>query len=67
MALTYTELTLEMYNKDLFNLLKNVEGAKKNAYLDTAGLPTIGIGFNIKGNPDNNRGQTELTRLSRTV
>jgi len=52
MALNYTQLTTDVYNSDLFNLLKNVEGAITNAYLDTQGLPTIGIGFNIKGNPD---------------
>lgn len=50
MALTYTTLTADVYKADVFNLLKNVEGAKIDTYLDTKNIPTIGIGFNIKDN-----------------
>lgn len=48
MSLTYATTD---YNTTLFNLLKDVEGAIKPAYLDAKGLPSIGIGFNLKGNP----------------
>jgi GH24 family phage-related lysozyme (muramidase) len=47
MALIFTTTD---YNTTLFNLLKDVEGAKQPAYIDTAGLPSIGIGFNIRDN-----------------
>jgi Ca2+-binding RTX toxin-like protein len=48
MALTnYNELSADVYTKELFNLLKQVEGAKTDIYLDTKNIPTIGIGFNI--------------------
>ncbi len=49
MALTtYNELQPEPYTVELFNLLKTVEGAITTAYIDKVGIPTIGIGFNIK-------------------
>jgi Ca2+-binding RTX toxin-like protein len=47
MALKFTTAD---YKATLFNLLKDVEGAKTDIYLDTKNIPTIGIGFNIKDN-----------------
>src|SRR5579872_2581111 len=31
-----------------FQVISNVEGVKPNAYLDSKGIPTIGIGFNLR-------------------
>ena len=36
------------YSALLFQVIANVEGVKPRAYLDTKGIPTIGIGFNLR-------------------
>jgi GH24 family phage-related lysozyme (muramidase) len=44
----FRELSEAEYNSFNYALLKQVEGAEPEAYVDTAGIPTIGIGFNLR-------------------
>jgi hypothetical protein len=50
--LKFTGLTTSAYRKAGFDLLLNLEGSTRRAYLDTAAdpAPTIGIGFNLRYN-----------------
>lgn len=42
-SVTDTKLSMD----EIFNFIKKHEGYKKAMYLDTQGIPTIGIGFNL--------------------
>ncbi|MDX3977624.1 M10 family metallopeptidase C-terminal domain-containing protein [Shinella sp.] len=50
--LKFTGLSTSAYRKTGFDLLLNLEGSTRRAYLDTATdpAPTIGIGFNLRYN-----------------
>lgn len=50
--LKFTGLSTSAYRKTGFDLLLNLEGSTRRAYLDTAAdpAPTIGIGFNLRYN-----------------
>ena len=50
--LKFTGLSNSAYRKTGFDLLLNLEGSTRRAYLDTAAdpAPTIGIGFNLRYN-----------------
>ena len=53
--LTYRTLNTEAYADLRYQVLLNVEETgdpKETAYLDSKGIPTIGIGFNLKANMD---------------
>jgi len=44
-----------MYEQDRFNFIKHAEGSESLPYIDTKGIPTIGIGFNMRTNNIKNR------------
>ena len=49
--LTYHSLSTNDYNALRYRVLVNVEETgdpKEDAYLDSKGIPTIGIGFNLR-------------------
>lgn len=43
--INFNSLTDSEYKTELFSLIKSVEGVKTDAYKDSAGWATIGIGF----------------------
>ena len=42
-----SELTQEAYEQLKINFISEAEGISETVYLDTAGIPTIGIGWNL--------------------
>lgn len=47
MGITVNSLTKKQYDQWIFAMLKTFEGLQDDAYVDTNGFPTIGIGFQI--------------------
>ncbi|MGK5060318.1 calcium-binding protein [Janthinobacterium sp. LB2P49] len=48
MSVQVKEISEKLFYSRLFEYFKIVEGAKTNPYGDTVGVPTIGVGFNLK-------------------
>ncbi len=48
MAIRITTLSEQAFDSQLASLIGQLEGKKELPYLDTAGIPTIGIGFNLR-------------------
>ncbi|MDP2832526.1 MAG: hypothetical protein Q8Q28_04370 [Pseudomonadota bacterium] len=46
--ITFNPLDRTAYTQLRFDLIRKTEGVKPAAYLDGVGIPTIGIGFNLK-------------------
>ena len=47
MAINITPLSEKEFYAKLAALIGQLEGKRERPYLDTAGIPTIGIGFNL--------------------
>lgn len=48
----YNTLSSGSYNSDLYSFMALVEGDYSTPYLDSGGVPTIGVGFNLRTNLD---------------
>jgi GH24 family phage-related lysozyme (muramidase) len=46
--LTYGTISNQNYDDLLFQVIKNTEGTETRPYIDAKGIPTIGIGFNLR-------------------
>lgn len=54
--LTFHEITdRNAYTQERFNFIKTVEGSESWPYIDTEGIATIGIGFNLKIEDNRNK------------
>ena len=46
--LQYHALGTDNYSQSRYDFLKKVEGSEALSYRDSAGIPTIGVGFNLR-------------------